>query len=235
VILTFSTADVSPDRSAVFENLGIPPDTVVPEHIEGLYGAAAKVLAETVTPVGVLADISKSDFGIVYRGEGRNEPQSPVADIFERAEHLALFAATLGGQTSEAIGGCFESQDFALACVLDAMASAAADKTAELAEQRFGEMLRERGWTTPDGAALRYSPGYCGWDITSQKKLFEYLQPQQIDVTLTDSCLMQPLKSVSGAIIAGPRTIHQFPPSYSFCTRCETHSCRARLRALPRG
>jgi hypothetical protein len=219
----------------VFENLDIPPEATIPDHIEDLCSAAGKMLAETVAPVGVLADISKSSFEDLYRGEGRNEPSSPVADIFNRADHLGMFAVTLGEETSQAIGACFESKDFALACVLDATASAAADKAAELAERHFGDSLHTRGWTAPGGAALRYSPGYCGWDITGQKKLFEYLQPEQIGLTLTDSCLMQPLKSVSGVVIAGPREIHQFPPSYSFCARCETRSCRTRLRALHAG
>jgi hypothetical protein len=43
---------------------------------------------------------------------------------------------------------------------------------------------------------------------------------------------MQPLKSVSGVILAGPRTIHRFPPTYDFCDRCETRTCRDRLRAM---
>ncbi len=216
MILEFSSADVSPDRSAVFENIGIPHGATVPEHIEGLCDTAGEMLEETVAPVGVLADIS-------------------IADIFNRADHLGLFAVTLGEQTSQTIGECFEANDFALACVLDATASAAADKMAELAERRFDETLRTAGWTTPDGAALRYSPGYCGWDVTGQKKLFEYLQPEQIGLTLTDSCLMQPLKSVSGVVIAGPRQIHKFPLSYPFCSWCETRSCRARLHGLRTG
>ncbi len=235
MILEFSSADVSPDRSAVFENIGIPHGATVPEHIEGLCDTAGEMLEETVAPVGVLADISIPDFEVVYGGEGRNEPSTPVADIFNRADHLGLFAVTLGEQTSQTIGECFEANDFALACVLDATASAAADKMAELAERRFDETLRTAGWTTPDGAALRYSPGYCGWDVTGQKKLFEYLQPEQIGLTLTDSCLMQPLKSVSGVVIAGPRQIHKFPLSYPFCSWCETRSCRARLHGLRTG
>ncbi len=235
MILTFSTADVSPGRNAVFENLQIPADTAVPEQTESLYATAAELLADTVLPHGVLAEISKSDFETVYRGEGRNDPSSPVADIFVRADHLALFVVTLGERTGQAIARCFETKDYALACVVDAMASAAADQTAELAQRRYGEMLHDRGWSPRSGAALRYSPGYCGWDVTGQKKLFRYLRPEQIGVTLTDSCLMQPLKSVSGVIIAGPRQIHRFPLTYPVCSRCETRSCRERLRALSAG
>jgi hypothetical protein len=43
---------------------------------------------------------------------------------------------------------------------------------------------------------------------------------------------MQPLKSVSGVLIAGPRTIHRFHPAYDFCDRCKARTCRDRLSAL---
>lgn len=231
-ILTFSSAEVTPDRNAVFENQGIPPNTAVCEEIEGLYTKAVEILLETIAPAGVLGEMSKSDFQIVYPGEGRNEPTTPVADIYVRADHLALFAVTLGERIGREIDRCFKSNDFALASMLDSAASAAADKTAELAQRRFGEVLSERGFITATTGILRYSPGYCGWDISGQKKLFDFLDPQQIGLTLRDSFLMEPLKSVSGVIIAGRKDIHNVQDVYPFCARCETHSCRERIRAL---
>jgi hypothetical protein len=232
VILEFSPTEVAPGRTDVLQHLGIPAGAEVPERIERLRRAAAELFAANAAPAGVLAEIAPAEFETVYRGEGKNEPDSPVADIFPRAEHLALFAVTLGAQVTETLRRCFATQDFAVAYMLDAMASVAADGAADLAERRFETQLRERGWTTPDGAVLRYSPGYCGWDITGQKRLFAYLQPEAIGLALTESCLMQPLKSVSGAMIAGPRMIHRFPPTYDFCGRCETRTCRERLREM---
>jgi hypothetical protein len=232
VILEISPAEVAPGRKEVLAQLGIPEGTDVSPRIEGLCDAAAELFAEHVAPTGVLADISVAEFADVYPGEGRNEPRSPVAEIFGRAEHLALFAVTLGGGISQALQRSFAAEDFALAYTLDAMASVAADGAADLAERRFDGVLRERGWSTPEGAVLRYSPGYCGWDVTGQRKLFAFLQPERIGLSLTASCLMQPLKSVSGAMIAGPRVIHRFPPTYQFCDRCEARTCRDRLRVL---
>jgi hypothetical protein len=232
MILGFSPREVLPERSAVLESLGIPPTADVPERIEGIYARAADLLNSTVAPVGILATLSVREFGAVYTGEGRNESSSPVADIYPRAEHVALFAVTLGGETSRAIDQGFESGDFALASMLDALASEGADRLAELVERRFEEHLRALGWDTPGGTALRYSPGYCGWHVTGQRKLIAYLETEQIGVTLTDSCLMVPLKSVSGVILAGPSNIHRFRPTYLFCDACETRSCQGRLRAL---
>ncbi|MGA2383712.1 MAG: vitamin B12 dependent-methionine synthase activation domain-containing protein [Gemmatimonadales bacterium] len=231
-LLEVRAADVAPDRDAVLERLGIPASVGLSERAEPLYAAAAEILAGSAAPAGVLADISAAEFKAVYDGEGRNAPYSPVSDVCGRAEHLALFAVTLGEQPSLELNHLFTAGDFALGYVLDAMASVAADGLAELAEQRFAALLQGRGWMPSDGAALRYSPGYCGWDVTGQRKLFAFLKPERIGITLTESCLMKPLKSVSGVIIAGPRAIHRIRPTYDFCERCEERTCTGRLRAL---
>ena len=231
-ILTFTAAEVVPDRVAVLAQLGIPPRADLPPRTEALLVAASALFTEHVAPAGVMSELPAEVFAPVYRGEGRNATESPVEIIAARAEHLALFAVTLGQGIGDALARLFAAEDFALAYTLDAMASVAADGAAELAERRFEADLRARGWAAPDGAALRYSPGYCGWDVTGQRRLFAALQPERIGLTLTDSCLMQPLKSVSGVLLAGPRAIHRFPPTYDFCDRCETRTCRSRLVAL---
>ena len=75
---------------------------------------AGRVFTETVAPIGIVCDISQSDFAAVYVGEGRNAADTPVGDIFGRADHLALFVVTLGEHTCREIGLRFESNDFAV-------------------------------------------------------------------------------------------------------------------------
>jgi len=232
VILDFSEAPAVPDRVAVLNQLGIPPDAELAPRVERLYARAGALLVAHAAPAGVLADVAPDAFAEIYAGEGRNAPAGPVADIFPRADHLAVFAVTLGEAIGRALAECFAEGDYALAYLLDAMASVAADETAERAEAQYADLLRARGWAAPDGVALRYSPGYCGWDVTAQRKLFAYLRPAAIGLTLTDSCVMQPLKSVSGVLIAGPKAIHRFPPTYDFCDACEDRTCRERLTAV---
>jgi hypothetical protein len=231
-ILTFSTDETRPDRAAVFENQGIPAGASVTRDVEALYEAALRLLGELATPRGIVAPISKPEFEVVYRGEGRNEPRTPVGDIFGRADELALFAVTLGERVGVEITKCFRSNELALGAMLDAAASAAADKLAELVETRFRQSLSAGGQAGSDTGVLRYSPGYCGWDISGQKKLFEFVHPERIGIALRESFLMEPLKSVSGVIIAGPKEIHEFEMSYPSCDRCETRGCRERIRAL---
>lgn len=231
-VLTFSAADVHPDREVALGYQGIPPGTEVPRHIEDLYTNALELLLETVEPVGVVSEISRENFAAVYEGEGRNDPMTPVGDIFPHADHLTLFAVTLGETVNDTIRRCFTSNEFATGSMLDAAASVAADTAADVIEQRIAEELRGDGRATPDTGVLRYSPGYCGWHVSGQRKLFDFLRPEEVGLTLGASYLMQPLKSVSGVVIAAPKKVHSFAPSYDFCRQCETRSCRERIRAL---
>jgi len=231
-IITLSSADLVPARDAALKNQGIPAGAAVPPGVEVLYARALGLCSEVAAPAGMLGEISKPDFAVVYQGEGRNEPKTPVGDIFDRADHLALFAVTLGQQVTREIAERFRANDFALGSMLDSVASAAADRLAELAERRFLAFLSERGKSSPALRALRYSPGYCGWHISGQRRLFEFLNPGRIGISLRASFLMEPLKSVSGVIIVGQPEIHDFQNTYPFCSRCETRGCRERIQAL---
>ncbi len=234
-IMTFSVDEVIPDRTAVFETQGIPAGAAVTGGIDSLLATALSVLSECTTPVGMLLGVSPTDFAAVYYGEGRNEPSTPVADIFHRAQELALFAVTLGERVSGEINERFKANDFALGCMLDSAASAATDRLAERVQRRFLVDECGNGRITPDRAVLRYSPGYCGWHISGQERLFELLHPERIGISLGSSFLMHPLKSISGVMIAGRREIHDFQDSYPFCSQCETRGCRERMRTLCAG
>jgi hypothetical protein len=234
-VVSFSTSDIHPDREVALGYQGIPPGAAVPPHIEQLYTAAVELLLEAAEPVAVVSEISADDFRAVFEGEGQNEPRTPVGDVFPLASELFLFAVTLGEPVSDVIRRCFETNEFAAGSMVDAAASVAADTAADVIEQRISEKLHVDGRATPDTGVLRYSPGYCGWHVSGQRKLFEYLDPGKIGLSLGASYLMQPLKSVSGVVIAAPKKVHSFAPSYDFCRQCETRSCRERIRALLAG
>lgn len=185
---------------------------------------AIAIVREGARPRGILADLSRERFAAVFAGEGRNAPRTPLGTIIGRADCLALFAVTLGDAVSREIARLFARSDPALACVLDAAASEAAERAAGVVQAEFAGSLE----ATPDIECLRYSPGYCGWDVTGQRALFAELRPEEIGIRLRESCLMEPLKSVSGVIVAGPAEIHEIGEEYPFCADCATKSCRER-------
>ncbi len=238
--LTFSSREIAPEPGAVYGHQGIPATAQIPTHVEALYAKALDRFEVTVDPRGVVAPITRTDFEDVYEGEGRNELTTPVGDIVPRADYLALFAVTLGPRISAEIEERFHANDFAQAYMLDSIASVAADRAADILQDRYeGSLGRQRERTlakSPQSKSslgvLRYSPGYCGWHVSGQRKLFDYLRPGRIGLSLRTSFLMAPLKSVSGLLAAGPKEIHDFPDTYDFCSHCATRGCRERIQEL---
>ncbi|MCK4504594.1 MAG: hypothetical protein KAW14_03165, partial [Candidatus Aegiribacteria sp.] len=205
------------------------------ENFEKIYGEAIDLFRELSEPKGIIAGITASLFEEVFRGEGLNEKENPVEEIYRKSSYLALFAVTLGSVLSEKVTELFDNGDYAIGYMLDSVSSYAADK---LANQASRLLQSELAGTEPAASPWRvlcYCPGYCGWHISGQKKLFEALRPEEIGITLNESCLMSPMKSVSGVLIAGPGEIHEFVNSYPFCNTCTARTCIERMRNLKQG
>jgi hypothetical protein len=224
-----------PQEGRVLASQGIPAGAEVSERILRLVGQARELYASLARPRCLIAEIGREEFAELYRGEGRNEPDTPLGKIHPRADRLALFAATMGGRVSRRIGELFTDNDPALAVMLDAIASDRAEWAAEAAARYYLDRLVCGGAALSPTFVLAYSPGYCGWHITGQRRLFAYLRPEEIGITLNDSCLMQPLKSVSGVLVAGSAAIHEFEDDFDFCSECGTHNCRERIAAIKGG
>jgi hypothetical protein len=228
--ITWTAAEAAPARPEVLRLQGLPADTPLPPRIEALLDAALDLHLELAEPRAVTCDISREAFAEVYRGEGRNAAVTPLEHVFPRADRLVLFTATVGPGVTPRIRALFAANEPALAVMLDSVASAAADRLAELLGPRVFASARAGAGT--GGRVLAYSPGYCGWHVSGQRALFAALEPEEIGVTLNASCLMEPLKSVSGVLVAGPSEIHRFAPAFPFCADCRDRSCRVRLASL---
>lgn len=231
-LFEFHLEDILPEASAVLEHQGMPVDTAIPDHIRSLLDEAQDEFASEARPTGLMQELTVAEFDTIFKGEGQNDPESPLAEIYPQAKGLALFAITMGEMVSTNIEDLFKGKEFALGAMLDAVASLAADLAAAHAEEQFLRNLAGRDNHEGDTRVLGYSPGYCGWHISAQKKLFAALEPERIGIKLNASYLMTPLKSVSGVLVAGPPEIHVFKPAFSFCKLCKTFSCHERLRNL---
>jgi hypothetical protein len=221
---------VTPAPAAVLKVMGIPPRGMSDPRLAGLYQDACGLLAELIKPVGLVQEVTRTEFTQIFTGLGQNDPANPLADIFPRAENLALFAATLGQPVGDRISALFAAREFALAAMLDAAASAAADQTAAVLESCYGTTRSDNGSATSAAVPLRYSPGYCGWHVSGQQALFAVLKPAEIGLTLRESFLMEPLKSVSGVIVTGPAEIHSFADEFPCCDDCVERGCRSRIK-----
>ncbi len=231
-IVDFASEDVSLDRAAILRSQGVPDEAELSENFEKIYIKATELFRELAESKGIIAGITTSRFEEVFRGEGLNEKRNPVEEIYRNSSYLALFAVTLGPVLSSRVTELFNAGDYAPGYMLDSVSSYAADKLAYLAAEHLEAELAGGEAPAVSCRVLSYSPGYCGWHISGQKKLFEALYPEEIGITLNESCLMTPIKSVSGVLIAGPGEIHEFVNSYPFCNTCAARSCIERMRSL---
>jgi len=229
-IIQISIDQIKPDPSGVFQSQGIPPGTSPPKKVKELYDSAEELFFKLAAPIGIIADISIEEFAKIYPGNGNNEPDTPLEHIFPRANHLALFAFTLGKEISREIQRQLEEKNLAKGYMLDTVASYCTDKASEAAQTIFYDQLLSKHQISETSRVLLYSPGYCGWHVSGQKKLFAYLEPEKIGIHLNESFLMIPLKSISGVLVSGNPQIHQFVNNYPFCTNCQTHNCRDRIK-----
>ncbi|UCH10190.1 MAG: hypothetical protein JSU61_13490 [Fidelibacterota bacterium] len=231
-LLEFHMEDILPAREEVLRQQGMPPGKTVSGHIQSVLEEALDEFTNEARPTGILQGLMVDEFEAIFTGEGQNDPEAPLEEIYQQAEGLALFALTIGGKISTNIEELFAGKNFALGAMLDAVASLAADKAVVRTEEQYEKELANRNHHGTELRVLGYSPGYCGWHISAQRKLFKALEPERIGITLNASYLMTPLKSVSGVLVAGPREIHLFKPSFSFCKVCKTYSCHERLQDL---
>ena len=183
-IFSFRFSEITPDSNTVLESQGISANAEIPEKIRVLYDQALAKLENLAEPKAIIKNISTASFTHVFEGEGRNDPAAPLAAIYHRADSLALYALTLGKALATEIDTLFGKNDFASAYMLDSVASVAAEKASTAMEDYLSEELNAAGFDPGRDAVLGYSPGYCGWHISGQKMLFEYLLPERIDITL---------------------------------------------------
>lgn len=216
----------------VLQSQGIPKSSLPEPRVERLAEEAITNYRNLARPFGLVADISRNDFKTVYHGEGENEPETPLEDIYKSSQSLALFAVTIGEPVCKAITSLFNTNEFAAGSMLDTAASEATELAAQVVENYYIRQFIRHNIPGDKTGVLRFSPGYCGWHVSAQKKLFEYLNPGEIGINLNESCLMQPIKSISGVIIIGPGEIFDFDDNYPFCSDCTDHACRERARLI---
>ncbi len=231
-IIEIPLSELKPEREEVLKAQGVPAGREQPERLRHLLEEAMEIFFQSSHPRALISELTIPQFEALYKGEGLNAPRTPLEGIFRKADGLALFAFTLGRGIGERINALFRTNEFALANFVDSIASTAADKAIDLLAHFYLRLLSKRGEANSFTGILGYSPGYCGWHISGQKRLFEFLHPEVIGIELLDSFLMRPLKSISGVLVAGRKEIHQFADSYPFCNQCPTHSCQERIRKL---
>ncbi|HIY14777.1 MAG TPA: 5-methyltetrahydrofolate--homocysteine methyltransferase [Candidatus Alistipes cottocaccae] len=137
-----------------------------------------------------------------------------IADGYTGAESFAVFVATAGRDFDRWIHGEGVRSDLVRQFVADAIGSEIAEWTAREA----ADSLRQAVAAEDARISNSYSPGYCGWNVVEQHRLFALLPDHPCGIELGASALMKPEKSVSGIIAVG-RNVEKKPYGCAICTR----------------
>ncbi len=136
----------------------------------------------------------------------------------KKCKSCIMFGITLGATVDRTLQK-YEKTHIAKAVVFQACAAAYLEDACNQLQSKWAKELKEKGqYLRP-----RFSPGYGDFSITYQREILEMLEaPKKIGLTLTNSCMMTPTKSVT-AIIGISDTdegCHE-----SGCERCEKIDC----------
>lgn len=115
------------------------------------------------------------------------------------SEVYTLFVCTSGLAFENYQQQLKQQGDMVRVFIADALGSVIAEKCADQMELHLQESIDKLGWHHTN----RFSPGYCGWHVSQQQLLFPLFEGHTCGVTLTDSSLMLPIKSVSGIMGLG--------------------------------
>jgi hypothetical protein len=145
-----------------------------------------------------------------------------IGRLWGSLEAVGAGVCTVGSAIEERVRELWDSRELPLAVMLDSVGSAAVESLAEYAN----DLLCQAAIVAGTKVTNRISPGYAGWDTTEQAALFRLCSGGPIGVTLNDSCVMTPGKSISFLVGVGPeaRVDHYFTQ----CRRCWMPDCAYR-------
>jgi len=149
-----------------------------------------------ILPAGSLALSvdSVSYNGLVF------ETGAIITSQLKHSTSLAIFVSSAGPRLEQWAGELMAQGDMMRGYLVDAIASEYVEQASVWLEKQIGAHVQSRGWKMTN----RYSPGYCDWPVSEQHKLFSLLPEKFCGITLTESSLMVPIKSLSGIIGLGP-------------------------------
>jgi hypothetical protein len=139
-------------------------------------------------------------------------------------DEAVCFIATIGHRIEKVISRCMSRHHYSDAYIVDAMGSVGIENLVEQFHQRLALRYHARG----EGVTLRFSPGYCDWNLTDQKKIFGLFDPDQIDVDILGSCFIVPRKSIVGLFGICPEHNGISQCSYNPCNECSRLDCAMR-------
>ncbi len=145
-----------------------------------------------------------------------------LSKYLQNASKIVLFAATVGIEIDRLLHR-YSAISPAKALIFQAIGAERVEATCD----EFCNQLPKL-FAGESVASSRFSPGYGDFSIEAQRGIFSVLNPEKhIGVTLTDSMLMSPTKSVTAIVKITSQPLKEFNETQK-CVACENQNCAFR-------
>mgnify|MGYP001817468405 CR=1 FL=1 len=134
--------------------------------------------------------------------------------------NYALFIVSAGPGPEKLARSLMSEGKYLEGYIADLVASALVDSAADQIQEQVRNFAQKQGVKITN----RYSPGYCSWNVVEQQKLFSLFPEGCCGISLSESSLMSPVKSISGIIGLGTEVKYR---DYT-CEICPMRDCTFR-------
>jgi hypothetical protein len=140
-----------------------------------------------------------------------------VFSQLRKTDSVAIFLCTAGAEIGIRSKEAMQKRDFLTGYIYDIVGSEIVEAAADIMQEELEKSMLDSGMKITN----RYSPGYCSWDVSEQHKLFDLIPENFCSINLTQSALMDPVKSISGIIGIGKMVKYN---QYT-CGMCDSVDC----------
>jgi len=127
------------------------------------------------------------------------EPRRRICTYMRGIEKMAAFICTAGEKFTSLTRQLNDNGDYLGGFIVNTFGSIVVEKAMDYIQEQLQVDMQQAGLEITN----RYSPGYCLWPLSGQRELFDLFPENQSGISLTESLLMIPMKSVSGIIGIG--------------------------------
>ncbi len=223
---------MSPTRySFGFNDLMLTPETIekfigyprgsTPQPVQKIIESTLNLAADKCRIQGgyVIIKNPKIDrkSGRIWLNKVEFEPKQIITGQLRKSDALALFICTAGPDLGKYSRELMANGDLLEGYIADAVGSEIVESAISKIQEDLESKLQSQGIRITD----RYSPGYCGWSVSEQHKLFSFFPLNFCGVSVNEYGLMEPIKSVSGVIGIGKAVSRK---GYA-CNFCKMPNC----------
>jgi len=146
-----------------------------------------------------------------------------IINLLKGTSYLVLGVVTIGSSLENKVSEFFTQGEYPRAIALDAVGTVAVESLSRHIRNLVCQEAKEQYFKT----TRYFSPGYGGWDISQQKDIFKIIPTNKIGVSLTESCMILPRKSLSWIIGIGKNITIPSKDNNS-CQICQAKNCQYR-------